>query len=82
MTVGQMLEEGFTDGSYPNQWYTIGDDHGSYCGLGINGQLIYVAPGADTVIVKLSTHPQADDDALFSDSMLACQAIAKALAKH
>jgi len=70
----------FPEGSYRNQWYVIGDDHGSYCGIGINGQVVYIDPLAKMVIAKLSTHPQADDSSLFEDSIRAFSAIGSALA--
>ena len=70
----------FPGGAYRNKWYQYGNDLGAYCGLGIHGQFVYVAPGADVVIARFGSHPQPLDDrseCLWVDAM---DAIARALA--
>ena len=50
----------FPEGSYRNQWYSLGD--GSICAIGIHGQWLYVNPKEEVVIVRLSSQPAPDDD--------------------
>ncbi|CAN5407880.1 serine hydrolase [soil metagenome] len=49
-------------GRYRSKWYQTGD--GAFCGIGIHGQWLYVDPERETVIVKLSSQPLPQDDAL------------------
>jgi len=46
----------FSGLSYINQWWVSHDQFGGYSALGRFDQQIYIAPKADTVIVKLSSH--------------------------
>jgi CubicO group peptidase (beta-lactamase class C family) len=55
----------FPGGRYRNKWYQVGD--GAYCGIGIHGQWLYVDPGAEVVIAKLSSQPEPVEDALDMD---------------
>ena len=48
------------NGSYRNQFWISGDDDGSFYGVGIHGQYVWMNPTTDVVIVKLSSLPQAD----------------------
>ena len=45
-------------GNYRNQWYQYGNDLGAYCGIGIHGQFLYVAPKASVVIAHFGSHPE------------------------
>ena len=54
--------ESFPNGSYRNQWYSIGD--GELCAIGIHGQWIYINTSKEVVISKFSCQPKADDDEL------------------
>jgi len=54
--------ESFPNGSYRNQWYSIGD--GELCAIGIHGQWIYINTAKEVVISKFSCQPKADDDEL------------------
>jgi CubicO group peptidase (beta-lactamase class C family) len=45
--------------SYRNQWWVLHNADGAYEASGIHGQMIHVNPGAETVVVKLSSHPVA-----------------------
>ena len=48
-------------GSYRNQFWSTGNEHGAFFGVGIHGQYMYIDPTADLVITKLSSHPVALD---------------------
>jgi 6-aminohexanoate-oligomer exohydrolase len=52
------------DGSYKNQFWVTGDDHGCIYCAGIYGQYIWMNPQADVVVARVATQPAADDDAL------------------
>ncbi|MGW5778792.1 serine hydrolase domain-containing protein [Streptomyces sp. NPDC003863] len=41
-------------GTYKNQWWIPGDDHGSFYGVGIFGQYLWLDPRTDVVIAKFS----------------------------
>jgi len=45
-------------GNYCNKWYQYGNDLGAYCGIGIHGQFLYVAPTASVVIAHFGSHPE------------------------
>ena len=75
---GELVKQ-WPKGSYRNQWWVSGDDHGVYCGFGIHGQVVYVDPAADVVIAKQSTHPLAWDEKRFSDLLCGFQAIGREL---
>jgi CubicO group peptidase (beta-lactamase class C family) len=45
--------------SYHDQWWILHNADGAYEAAGIHGQLIHVNPGAEMVVVKLSSHPVA-----------------------
>jgi hypothetical protein len=64
---------------YRNQWYTLGDEHRTLCGLGVYGQMLYIDPIANMVIVKLSSQPRLVDDTLWDAERRAFRAIADAL---
>jgi len=42
---------------YSWQWWVVGDDYGSYCASGYEGQRIVVVPALDAVIVRLGKTP-------------------------
>jgi hypothetical protein len=44
-------------GSYHNQWWITGDDHGSVYASGLFGQFLWLDPAADVVIAKFSSAP-------------------------
>jgi CubicO group peptidase (beta-lactamase class C family) len=64
----------FPQGRYRNKWYQPGD--GSFCGIGIHGQWLYVDPSAGTVIVKMSSQPEPVDDPLDIECVSFFQALA------
>ena len=49
------------NGSYRNQFWVSGDERGSFYGVGIHGQYVWMDPTADVVVAKLSSLPAADD---------------------
>jgi CubicO group peptidase (beta-lactamase class C family) len=53
-------------GFYRNQFWLTGDEHGCLFGAGIYGQCIWMNPATDTVVAKLSTFEEADDDETFA----------------
>ncbi|WP_439615679.1 serine hydrolase domain-containing protein [Shinella sp.] len=46
------------NGRYRSQWYQSGEADQAFCAIGIHGQWLYVDPSTETVIVKLSSHPE------------------------
>ncbi|ESR23880.1 serine hydrolase domain-containing protein [Lutibaculum baratangense] len=66
-------------GPYRSQWYVADAERGSFCAIGIHGQWLYIDPPADLVIVKLSSQPDAEDDALDRLNLAAFAALADAL---
>jgi CubicO group peptidase (beta-lactamase class C family) len=46
------------NGRYRSRWYQSGEADGAFCAIGIHGQWLYVDPSTETVIVKLSSHPE------------------------
>lgn len=53
-------------GTYRDQFWVTGDEHGCFFGIGIYGQTVWMNPSSDTVVAKLSTLPEADDAATFT----------------
>ena len=68
-------------GWYRNKFWFVPRAHGDVllC-LGINGQLLYVAPGTGTVAAKLSSWPDAQSPAMLEDTLRAFDAAGAALA--
>jgi CubicO group peptidase (beta-lactamase class C family) len=48
-------------GSYRNQFWLTGDEHGCLFGWGIYGQFVWMNPATDVVVAKQSTLQRADD---------------------
>jgi CubicO group peptidase (beta-lactamase class C family) len=53
-------------GSYRNQFWVTGDEHGCFAAVGIFGQLVWMNPVHDTVVATVSSLPEADDDDAFT----------------
>ncbi len=49
------------NGFYRNQWYVTGDDNGTFFGVGVNGQHLWINPTTRVVIVKYSSLPLSAD---------------------
>jgi CubicO group peptidase (beta-lactamase class C family) len=67
-------------GRYRSKWYSVGDDHGAFCAIGIHGQWIYVDPATGIVIAKLSSQPLPVDEAMEELQLAGFAAIARGLA--
>lgn len=52
----------FENGRYRSCWYSAGDDHDSFCGIGIHGQWIWVDPKTGVVIAKTASRGAPSDD--------------------
>jgi CubicO group peptidase (beta-lactamase class C family) len=65
--------------SYRNQWWVSHNAHGAYTARGVHGQLIYVDPKAEMVIVRFGSHPQASNVHLDPTSLPAYHAVAEHL---
>ena len=64
-------------GWYRNQfWFIPGPSGLVLACLGIHGQLVYVDRSARTVVVKMSSWPEAQNVAMLLDTLRACDAIA------
>lgn len=65
----------FANGRYRNKWYQTGNAAQAYCGIGIHGQWIYVAPRAEVVIAKMSSQALPVDDPLDLDNVAFLEAL-------
>ena len=69
------------NGCYRNQFWIEDMTTEAFMCLGVFGQLIYISPAYNMVVVKLSTWPDFLDDTFKTDTQLAIHAIAAALGK-
>lgn len=60
---GEDMAEFHPHGSYRNQFWVSGDEHGCFYGVGIYGQRLWLNPQTDVVIARLASLPGADDHA-------------------
>ncbi len=67
-------------GGYRNKWWIMGDDHGSYTGIGVYGQYLWVDPVAAMVVAKFASQPLPTDDAVDRDTARCFLALGRALA--
>lgn len=65
--------------SYRNMWWITGNTHGAFTARGVYGQTIYIDPLAEMVIVRLASHPLADNSANDPWSLPAYEAVANYL---
>lgn len=65
--------------SYRDMWWITNNDHGAFCARGVHGQLIYIDPKADMVIVRFASNPIASNGANDPYSLPAYDAVAKYL---
>lgn len=65
--------------SYRNQWWITNNDHGAYAARGIHGQVIYIDPVAEMVIVRFASAPQSSNKVLDPTSLPAYEAVAEYL---
>ncbi|MBD3403948.1 serine hydrolase [candidate division GN15 bacterium] len=66
-------------GSYTSQWWVLHNAHGAFAARGVHGQTIYVDPTAEMVLVRLSSHPRAQNGFIDPTSLPAYQAVAEFL---
>ncbi len=48
--------------AYHDQWWTFNNPHKAVSAIGIHGQFIYIDPVAEVVVVKQSSHPDAEGE--------------------
>jgi CubicO group peptidase (beta-lactamase class C family) len=65
--------------SYRDMWWITNNDHGAFCARGVHGQVIYIDPKADMVIVRFASNPIAGNGANDPYSLPAYDAVAKFL---
>jgi hypothetical protein len=68
--------------AYHDQWWTFNNAHKAVSAMGVHGQLIYIDPVAQMVVVKLSSDPEAESDINETDGPLVYHAIAEYLMKR
>ncbi len=67
-------------GSYRNQWWIMGDEHGCYTGIGVYGQYLWIDPTASLVIARFASQPLPTDKATDADAARCFLAAGRALA--
>ena len=67
------------NGSYVSQWWSFRNAHGAYAARGVHGQTIYIDPAARMVLVRLASHPRAQNGAIDPTSLPAYEAVAEFL---
>ncbi len=67
------------DGAYANKWYQMRNDLGAFCGLGIHGQFVYVAPATSTVITRFASQPAPFESSQFELMLDMFDAIARVM---
>lgn len=68
--------------SYRSQWWISHNSHGAYAARGIHGQVIYIDPAAEMVIVRFASNPVASNVSLDPISLPAYEAIANQLMRR
>jgi CubicO group peptidase (beta-lactamase class C family) len=54
------------DAFYHDNWWIFDAARGVYAGIGVNGQVLLIHHPSQTVVVKLSSHPEFEDQRLFA----------------
>jgi CubicO group peptidase (beta-lactamase class C family) len=62
--------------AYRNMWWVMKNSDQAFCARGVHGQVIYINPVAETVIVRLASHPEASNSVNDPFSLPAYQAVA------
>ncbi len=62
--------------AYRNMWWVMKNDDKAFCARGVHGQVIYINPTAEMVIVRLASHPEASNGVNDPFSLPAYQAVA------
>lgn len=65
--------------SYHDQWWSFRNDHNAVSAMGVHGQIIYIDPVAEMVVVKQSSHADAEGESNEVHGPMIWQAIAQRL---
>ena len=65
--------------SYRDMWWITNNDHGAFCARGVHGQVVYIDPKADMVIVRFASNPLVSNAVNDPYSLPAYDAVAKYL---
>lgn len=57
-------------------WWVTHNARGAFMARGVHGQAIYIDPAAEMVIVRLASHPEADNRAIDPTTLPAFEAVA------
>ena len=63
-------------GAYRSMWWVFNNTHGAFAARGVHGQIVYIDPKADMVIVRFASHPAAKNAVIDPTSLPAYQAVA------
>ncbi len=69
----------FPKGRYRSKWYQTGNASGTFCGIGIHGQWLWIDPEREVVIAKVSAQEEPVNDDTDMLLVLAFEAIAEAV---
>ncbi|MBO1331056.1 serine hydrolase [Streptomyces sp. VRA16 Mangrove soil] len=64
---------------YANQWWTVAGGRGTFTGIGIHGQYLWIDRRADVVVVKTSAWNTAQDEARDAETVAALTALVEHL---
>ena len=62
--------------AYRNMWWITKNSDNAFCARGVHGQVIYINPKAEMVLVRLASHPEASNSVNDPFSLPAYQAVA------
>ncbi len=65
--------------AYHDQWWTFNNSHKAVSAIGVHGQFIYLDPAAEMVVVKQSSHPEAEGESNEVHGPIIWHAIARKL---
>lgn len=65
--------------SYRSMWWITHNDRGAFMARGVHGQALYIDPGADMVIARFASHPEAKNAVIDPTSLPAYEALANYL---
>lgn len=77
---GSEFASAYPNGSYSTKWWSTGDTAGTFYGVGIYGQFLWIVPKSSLVIVKFSSLPRALDPAVTADHHRAFRSLAAVIA--
>jgi CubicO group peptidase (beta-lactamase class C family) len=80
-TEGSDFGAEYPNGWYSTKWWCTGQPDGTFYGVGIYGQFLWIVPEASLVVVKLSTLPRALDPVVTRTHHLAFRSLTQALVR-